>query len=187
MKWTATETMWKKGGIALALCGAVALCFWIVTSILRPGPGNVSVPIQPAKEVMGETKVDLQPSAPIKAYKPRVKAKLDLPDEVQDSPTQHVTATGKLNAEERPYTLTAVLDSDTGESTVYARPDPLPLLGLSRHGAVGIGYGFKDGAQVSWISARQDILRSKALFLQINGVAFTDQSYYIGGAIEYRW
>lgn len=136
---------------------------------------------------MGETKVDLQPSAPIKAYKPRVKAKLDLPTEVQDSPTQHVIATGHLNAEERPYTFTAVLNEETSDTTIYTRADPLPWLGLSRHGAIGIGYGFKDGAQVSWIAARQDLLRSKSWYLQVNGAAFTDQSYYAGATIEYRW
>lgn len=145
-----------------------------------------AVALPPAPEVRTVEKI-VERVKYVKVYPPEVKPKLNLPPDVVAAPEKKVIATGRLDAEERDYTLSAVLDTDTGESEVYARPDPLPWLGPGRRGAIGIAYGIKDGNQVGMIYAEHDLLRVKALHAGARAQAFSDGDWFAGGYVEIRW
>ena len=128
----------------LIAAGAVivaALALWTFWPREQPQV-DVAAPLPPAPEVRTVEKIVVQPKL-VYVYPDEVKPKLGLIEEVAKDPAKKVTATGKLKAEERDYTLSAVLDTATGESQVYARPDPLPWVGPGRQVAVGMAHGLK--------------------------------------------
>jgi hypothetical protein len=120
-------------------------------------------------------------------YPDKVKAKLDLPAAVVDDKSKQVIATGKLDAEDRPYTISGVLDTQTGHAEVYARPDPLPWIGPGRRGAVGVSYGLRDGEQMGRLYASHDLLAVKALHAGAGATLDQDGQWFAGGYVEYRF
>lgn len=161
---------------------AVAWTFWPRE---KPTVG-VSAPLPPAKEVRTVEKIIERPRL-VYVYPDKVKAKLDLPKPVAEDPAKKVTTTGKLDAEERPYTLSTVLDVTTGESEIHARPDPLPWIGPGKRGAIGMAYGIKDGQEVGMAYAERDLLQIKRLHAGARAQAFTDGDWFAGGYVEYRF
>lgn len=173
---------------ALALVLGIALAVVLLWPQAKPAVG-VSAPLPPAKEVRAVEKVVEVPKL-VYVYPPKVKDKLDLPADVAKDPDKSVTATGKLDAEERPYTMTAVLDLKTGESAVYARPDPLPWLAPNTTSEVGVFAGYKDGEQAIRIEGRQELLRVKALHVGAVGSADItpgDIDGFVGVGAWARW
>lgn len=173
---------------ALALILGIALAVVLLWPDDKPAVG-VSAQLPPAKEVRTVEKVVEVPKL-VYVYPPKAKAKLDLPAEVAKDPDKHVTATGKLDAEDRPYTLTSVLDVETGESAVYARPDPLPWLAPNTTSEVGVFAGYKDGEQAIRLEARQELLRVKALHVGAIGSADMTPGNidgFIGVGVWARW
>ena len=168
--------------LVIVLMASAAWTFWPRE---RPDVG-VSVPLPAAKEVRTIEKIIERPRL-VYVYPDKVKDKLDLPDAVVQDTTKKVITTGNLDAEERPYTLTAVLDIETGESQVYARPDPLPWIGPGKRGAVGVAYGLKDGKPTGRLYANQDLLRVKALHAGVGGTLDQDGQYFTGGYVEWRF
>lgn len=162
-----------------------ALALW--TFWPRPNPVvGVAAPLPPAKEVRSVEKIIERPKL-VYVYPADVKGKLGLPaDQVVDV-NKKVTATGKLDAEDRPYTLSAVLDTETGESQIFARPDPLPWIGPGRQGAVGLAYGLKNSQPTGRLYARHDLIQVKAL--HGGGLATLDQDgeWFAGGYVEWRF
>lgn len=184
-RWPAT---WKI--VAALACFAVfALLAWKNWPEPMPSETSVSAPLPTADKVIRDVEIiTIQPNKPLRAYAPKAKSNLNLPAPVQADPDKHVIATGKLAADERDYTLSAVLDTQTGASQVYARPEPLPWFALSRHGALGVAYGLKPGAgQVSRIYGRQDLFRSKAFVAGLQGNLDSDGDQFAGISLEWRW
>lgn len=171
--------------IALAAVIVAGLALWTFWPKEKLEVG-VSAPLPPAKEVRTVEKVRTEVKV-VYVYPAKVKKSLNLPAPVQQDAAKQVIATGKLHAEDRPYTLSAVLDTQTGQSEVYARPDPLPWIGPGRQGAVGVGYGFKNGQPAGWLHARHDLLQVKALHAGAMGMAFTDGEWVAGGYVEWRF
>ena len=109
--------------VSLALSGVILLLLtlaWTFWPRAKPDVGQ-SVQLPPAKEVRTVEKIVYQVKY-VKVYPDKVKAKLDLPAAVAADVKKKVVATGKLDAEDRPYTLSAVLDVESGDAAVYARP-----------------------------------------------------------------
>lgn len=172
--------------IALAAVIVAALALWtFADKFNRPEPG-VSAPLPPAKEARGVDKVRTEVRV-VYVYPDKLKQALDLPAPVQSDAAKQVLATGKLKAEARDYTLSAVLDTQTGQGEVYARPDPLPWMGPGRQAAVGVGYGLKSGQPAGWIQARHDLVQVKALHAGALGMVFTDGEWVAGGYVEWRF
>lgn len=162
--------------VLLAVVLAAGWTFWP-----RPSPVvGESVALPPAKEVRKVQQVAVTPKV-VYAYPQKTKQALDLPQDVVADPDKAITATGKLDAEEREYTLAAVLDTETGQSQVYARPDPLPWIGPGKRGAVGIAYGLKDGEPTGRAYAEHDLLRVKAMHAGARGTLDTDGEWFAGG------
>lgn len=169
--------------IAAAVITAAAIwTFWPRT---EPAVGQ-SVALQPAKEVRTVEKI-IERVKYVKVYPAEVKAKLDLPAPVVADSGKKVTVTGKLKAEERDYTLAAVLDVATGESEVYARPDPLPWLGPGRRGAIGIAYGLASGEPAGRLYGQHDLLQIKALHAGARAEIDQRGEWWAGGYVELRW
>lgn len=175
---------WRERIVWILVLVALAAAAWTFWPRAKP-PVGVSRPLPPAVEVREVEKVVVKPKL-VYVYRDRVKQDLDLPPAVVDDKAKQVTATGKLDAEDRPYTLTSVLDVETGESEVYARPDPLPWLAPGKRGAVGIAYGMKNGEPAGRLYADHEILRIKALSMGATGNVDQDGDWFAGGFVEWR-
>lgn len=172
--------------LATAALILAALALWTFASKLdRPAPG-VAAPLPAAKEVRTVEKIIERPKI-VYVYPDKVKPALGLPKPVQEDTNKKVVATGKLKAEERDYTLSAVLDVQTGDSEVYARPDDLPWIGPGRQGAVGMAYGFKNGEPAGRLYARHDLIQVKSLHAGAIGMVDTDGDWFAGGYVEWRF
>lgn len=161
---------------------SAAWTFWPRT---KPVVG-MAVSLPAAKEVRTVEKIIYRPKL-VYVYPDKVKAKLNLPEPIAKDQTKKVLATGKLETNDRPYTLSAVLDTTTGNSEVYARPDPLPWIGPGKHGGIGIGYGLSNGGTAVKVFAYQEILRIKAMNVGVRGEADQNGQYWSGVTVEYRW
>lgn len=142
--------------------------------------------LPPAPEVRTVEKIIERPKI-VYVYPPESKAKLNLPPAVIQDSAKKLITTGKLQAEERPYTLSAVLDTSTGETEVFARPDPLPWVAPGRRGAVGIAYGAGDSGLSMKIYAYRDMLQVKALHAGVRAEADQRGEWWAGGYVEYRF
>jgi hypothetical protein len=100
---------------------------------------------------------------PLKAYKPAVKRSLDLPASIVNNDSQHVVASSKTANDERPHTITTVIDQHSGEVQTFDRADPLPWMAVNTKSEVGVYYGIKGGEQAIRIEGRQELLQVKAL------------------------
>lgn len=172
--------------IALAAVIVAALALWTFWPREQPQV-DVAAPLPPAAEVALTPKVIVRPPKVIYGYPDEVKPKLGLIGPVADDPAKKVTATGKLRAEERDYTMSAVLDTETGHSEVFARPDPLPWIGPGRQGAIGLAYGLKNGQPIGRLYARHDLLQVKALHAGAAGMLDHDGEWFAGGYVEWRF
>lgn len=161
---------------------AVVWTFWPRE---KPEVG-VSVPLPPAKEVRTVEKVVIQPKY-IYVYPDKSKSGLNLPKSIEADSTKKLIATGKLDADERPYTLSAVLDTETGDSQIYAKPQPLPLIGPGKHGGIGIGYGLTNDGPAMKLYSYQELLRIKKLNAGVRAEADQRGEYWVGATLEYRW
>lgn len=168
---------WILVGVLIAV--AAVWTFWPRE---RPIVGE-SVQLPLAKEVKTTPKV-LDRVKYVYVYPEKTKAAMNLPPAVVQDKAKKVIATGKLDAEDRPYTLSAVLDTETGDSAVYARPDPLTWIGPGRRGAVRLTQ-WHDGT--TQIEASHDLLRVKSFHAGVSGRADTSGETLVGGYIEYRF
>lgn len=180
-----TQRMLLVLGVLTAL--GVGLYFYFKP---EPAPTNVHLPAKDAPQVARETKVPVAAKAPLNVYPETVKRKLKLPDAVQANPAQHVVASSRTAADERPHTITTVLDTSTGEFTTLDRAEPLPWIGVSTKTEVGVFYGYKNGEPAFRVQAQQELLRVKAL--HVGAVASADLvrdqvDTYIGVGAWARW
>lgn len=167
---------------AAVLLALAAWTFWP-----RPVPEvGQAVALPPAKEVRTVEKIVERPKV-VYVYPDKVKQDIGLPSDHIGDATKKVIATGKLDAEDRPYTLSAVLDIETGDSRVYARPDPLPWLGPGRRGAIGIAYGLANGEPTGKLYAQHDLLQVKALHAGARAEIDQRGDWWAGGYVEMRW
>ena len=156
----------------------------------EPAPVGVHLPAKPAPQVARETTVPVVVDKPIQVYRPEVKQKLKLPDAVQANPAQHVVASSRTAPDERPHTITTVLDTSTGEFTTLDRAEPLPWIAVSTKTEIGAFYGVKNGAPAFRVLAQQELLRVKALHL--GAVASADMvrgevDTFVGVGVWARW
>lgn len=156
----------------------------------EPAPTNVHLPAKDAPQVSRETRVEVAVAAPLKVYRPEVKRKLKLPDAIQQNAAQHVIASSRTVGDERPHTITTVIDTTTGETTTLDRVEPLPWLAVSTKTEVGAFYGVKNGVPAFRVQAQQELLRVKALHLGAVASADVvrgDIDTYVGVGVWARW
>lgn len=170
-------------GIFLAF-SSVALYFHFKPDPMPPG---IHLPANPAPELMREETVPVLVAEPIQVYRPAVKAKLKLPPAVQADAKQHVVASTRTPADERPHTVTTTLDTSTGEFTSHDRADPLPWLAVNTKTEIGLFYGLKGGEQVIRLQGQQDLLQIKAVRVGATATLDSDGEAFVGVGAWARW
>ncbi|SOD42314.1 hypothetical protein [Nitrosovibrio sp. Nv4] len=187
----------------LILCGfgliVVALLWgWHVSQLEPLPPVNVSMPAEIAPEVEDSPKVPVVIKAPVQVYSGgrALKKKLKLPDVVTIDPTKEVIASSQVKADERPQTITTIINTETGESETFVRRDPLPWLAWDTSGEVGAYVGIKNGQQAVRLQARQGIVQVKGLHLGLIGsvdqamsgtAVVNGTDYFVGAGIWAKW
>lgn len=172
---------WLPWALLCAICAAV-YTYW-PRHVQETGK---SEQLPPATDVRTVERV-VEKIKYVKVYPPETKAKLGLPtDHIVDA-NKKVMATGGLDAEARPYTLSAVIDTGTGEAEIFARPDPLPWIGPGKQGAVGIAYGIGPEGQTGKVYWYQELIRLKRIHAGLRAEADQHGEYWAGGYAELRF
>jgi len=171
--------------IAIVFGGLIVVCGCVWFKYKPSLPALFTVP---SKELVGEKTKKLD-CVPILVYRDRVEAKLGLPDTVQKDPGKHVVASSKVPPSDFPNTMTAVYDSGSGGVDMFLRQDPLPWLGFTRRGALGVAYGIKDNTDgfVTRVYGRLDLVQIKRLHAGLLGDVDNTGDWYGGAFAEYRW
>ena len=153
----------------------------------EPAPTGVHLPAKPAPQVAREIKTEIALKSPVKVYRPEVKRKLKLPDAIQQNADQHVIASSRTVADERPHTITTVIDASTGEATTFDRTEPLPWLGVSTKTEIGAFYGVKNGVPTWRVQAQQELLQVKAVRIGATATLDSDGETFVGVGAWARW
>lgn len=153
-------------------------------------PPGVTVEAKPAREVAKEETVPLIVTLPVQVYKPATKSKLGLPAAVASDAGRHVVASSKVKPDERPHTITTVLDAGTGKFETYDRTDPLPWIAVDTRTEIGLYGGYKGTEPAIRLEGRQSLLQVKAL--HVGAVASVDvmrgeTDTFIGVGLWARW
>ena len=114
--------------IALVLGGAIVAGVCAYNTLKKSLP---SIPSPPSKDLAKVDKETLK-CLPVIVYKDRAKDKLGLPTAVVADTGQRVLGATQVKPNERPTTVSAVLNIVNGETTFYQRLDPLPWLAFNR-------------------------------------------------------
>jgi hypothetical protein len=116
-----------------------------------------------------------------------VKRRINLPPEVAADPAQVVLDSSRVAASEHDYTLTTLLDVETGATVTLAERLPLPWLAPETRGELGISYGLRDGAPMGRVTLRQNLLQVRATRLGALATIDEDGQWYAGVGLWYRW
>lgn len=169
----------------VVLLASLALAWWHFKPI--PAPVGSTVLAQKAPELKKAKRKDIAPPK-VPVYEPPVKAKLDLPADIQDDPDKYVLDSVKLPNDTHPHTVTTVIDAKTGEVQMFDRRDPLPWFAARQTGEVRLDYGFKAGQPMTArLTLREDLLQVKALHAGINASLDADGQYFVGAGVGWKW
>lgn len=136
------------------------------------------------------------PPKPLKTYAPKAKAAVKLPQAVQADEAAVVLQSSRIAASDRPQTVTAVLDTETGETQQYVVDEPLPWLDTTVRSDAGVYLGLKRGEPTIRAQARAQIAQVKELRLgalasadmPLNGERPGVQAeYFIGVGAWLQW
>ncbi len=179
--------------VALALCVLAALAYGFSRSFFGDAAGNVAVVAKPAPQLAKIEPEFIVLTQPVKAYRPKAKAALALPAPVQATETAVVLAASRIAPADRPQTVTAVLDTRTGETTQYVVDEPLPWLDTTARAEAGVYLGLKRGAPTIRVQARAQLMQVKALRLgamasadlPLNGAGSADAFIGVGAWMQF--
>lgn len=177
----------------VVLAGVLAIggyTYWVFS---RPKVDTtVAVIAKPAPVIAKVKKRVIKPRRVI-VYVPEAKAKLKLPPLVIANENQQVTGATTVKPSERSVTVTSVLDTQTGETTTYAKPEPLPWFAVEARGEARVDVGYKwvrgvpSPVQVGRLSVRHDFVQVKGFHAGVNAAIDTDASLFVGLGVGYRW
>ena len=147
-----------------------------------------SIPSAPSRDLAKVNKETLN-CIPVIVYKDLAKNKLGLPQTVVAALEQRILGATQVKPNERPTTVSAVLNTVSGETTFYQRLDPLPWFALETRRELGIAYGFKDdaGGAVARIFGKVDLVQIKMIRAGLLGNVDSDGDWYAGAGVSLRW
>ena len=172
--------------IALVLGGAIIAGACAYSSLKKSIP---SLPSAPSKDLAKVDKETLN-CIPVIVYKERAKDKLGLPTAVVAASEQRVLGATQVNPNERPTTVSAVLNTTSGDTTFYQRLDPLPWFALETRRELGLAYGFKKddaGGAVARLFGKVDLVQIKMIRAGLLGNVDSDGDWYAGAGVSLRW
>jgi hypothetical protein len=148
-------------GIALT-CAVTAMWQWRA-AVIPAEPGA------PSRETANQPIEEINLSAPLKVYSNAVKRKLGLPPVVASADQARVLASTTTAGNDRPQTVTAVLDTKSGTTQLFVRKEPLPWFSLQRHGELALAYGYQGSRPVTQLEGSYDLIQIKRLRLGLTG------------------
>lgn len=141
---------------------------------------DVAIVATPAPQIAQADVEFIAVPQPVKTYTPKAKKALKLPAAVAADDGQRVLDAARIAASDRPQTVTAVLDTATGETRTYVVEEPLPWLDTTPRGEAGLYLGIKRGEPTIRAQARAQIAQVKELRLGV--LASADMPLNAGAA-----
>lgn len=184
-----TKTVTGIAGLTL-LVAVGAYGYWVFSH--PPVDTTVATIAAPAPAVK-KVKKRAVPVKQVVVYAPEAKANLKLPPAVIASDREQVTGATTVQPSEHRVTVTSVLNTETGETTTYTKPKPLPWFAVESRGEarVDVGYKLKRGipapVQVGRLSIRHDFLQVKGFHAGVNAAIDSDSELFLGIGVGYRW
>lgn len=189
-------------GVVVLVCvlmlGVLGLKFWR-SFIGEPEPArarDVATVATQAPQIEAVPVDWIVPPKPLKTYAPKAKAAVKLPQAVQADTAAVVLQSSRVAASDRAQTVTAVLDTETGETRQYVVDEPLPWLDTTVRSDAGVYLGLKRGEPTIRAQARAQIAQVKELRLgalasadmPLNGERPGVQAeYFIGVGAWMQW
>lgn len=177
----------KQLGALWLLAGLIAL--WLLWTAMTPSrpPAGQWVDARPSQVLAAVPKETIQPKA-LKVYTKPAKAKLKLPDPIQQDDNQYVLASSTLKHDYHPQTATTVINSETGEVTTITRREVYPWFALQQTGEIRLDYGIKNGLEkVGRLTLREDLLQIKGINLGATATVDTDGAAFVGAGVGFKW
>lgn len=189
-------------GVVVLVCvlvlGVLGLKFWrSFTGEPEPARARDVATVATQAPQIDAVPVDwIVPPKPLKTYAPKAKAAVKLPQAVQADEAAVVLQSSRIAASDRPQTVTAVLDTETGETRQYVVDEPLPWLDTTVRSDAGVYLGLKRGEPTIRAQARAQIAQVKELRLgalasadmPLNGERPGVQAeYFIGVGAWLQW
>lgn len=185
--WTAWLVI--LGTIVLSL-GTIGYGLWLVTR--PPVDTTVAVESKPAAAVSKVRKVTTKVQS-VQTFAPEAKANLKLPPLVIADADKHVISATTVEPTERRMTVTSVLDTQTGETTTYTKPETYPWFAVESRGEARLDIGYKVDRHtlvprpVGRLSVTHSFAQVKASHLGVNVAIDTDGTAFAGVGLSYRW
>lgn len=109
----------------------------------RLAPQKVMAMVATHPDLRNVASAPLKECVTVVAYnKASASERLDVPDSVKLDAAAQVVAAGELAPYEGTTTVTAVLNTGTGRTSLLSRREPLPFFSLMNDKEVGIRYGY---------------------------------------------
>lgn len=150
---------------ALAYFGYGFYTRFVGTPLPAKAGQDIAVSATPAPQVAAADSEFIVLPKPVKTYAPKAKRTLKLPEPVATDDTKRVLDAARIAPSDRPQTVTAVLDTDTGTTTTYVVQEPLPWLDTTVRSDAGVYLGMKRGEPTIRALARVQLAQVKALRL----------------------
>lgn len=167
--------------LALILAG---LSLWNIVFPPVKQPVGVYVPAAPAPAVARvETVAAPIRTGAVQTYKPAAKKALKLPAALQAAQEEQVLAASTVQPDTHAYTLTTLVNTETGAVQTLQRRDPLPWLARDASGRLDLLIGQSDEGPVARLAVQQNLFQIKALRLGV-AAALTQ---HIGADPETDW
>lgn len=190
-KWS--ETHYLRTALVLLIILALAYALWWFFG--RPKADiRVATEAPNAGALRRAEQIDTPlPAGKVRTFKPAIKEKLKLPPAVIADPQKQVTDATTVKPTERPTTVTSVIDTKTGETTLFSKPEPYPWLAVESRGEARFDYGYKltkgnvVPMPVGRLSVTHNFIQVKALHAGVNVAIDTDGQAFAGVGLSYRW
>lgn len=173
----------KAALLFVALMIVAAIVGWYQHTPKLPTTEPIRLAVAPA--VQNVPKVSQQIGS-VKVYdKQKLATRMPLPEEVKTDDTKQVSAVSVLPASDNKTEITAVIDTVTKDTILYAREIPQPFMEFESKGRIGVAYGIKqNGLNIAKVYADWAFLRVGPAHLVAQGEINTDKEAKVFAAVE---
>lgn len=177
-------------GILVTILAALAITAAVVSWYRPQAVVSVKeyVKVPEIRTVEKIKRVEVPVEKVIVLEKTSVSEKIELPEEIKRDDAKQITSTAEIESYDGKTNVVSVIDKDTGETTILAKQEQLPLIDFENHKEIGIRYGYatKTNRQAD-IYGRWDFLRVGNVHLGVYAEANTDGDAKAMVAVSYKW
>lgn len=179
---------WAIIGLSILLAIACVVA-WYRGNHSPPNPPKTQyIYVPQVKEVEKIKRVEIPVEKIVVIEKNAAVSKLDLPDEIKNDNNKQVTASGVVPPYDGDTNVLAIIDTQTGVSSISAKQVPLPFFDFEMKRAIGVRYGYstKYGSQAD-AYGRIDFFRIAGIHLGVYGEINSTGDAKGMFQTEYRW